>query len=83
MEKRKIIIGAFAVAALNVIFPPWQVNIKSRIIDTGYWWITNPPRYISTSGYPFGSEINATRLLVQLALVALVAGGLYFAVKEK
>jgi len=44
VEKREIIIGAFSIAALNLIFPPWQVKNNERIVDMGYWWIKKPPQ---------------------------------------
>lgn len=80
MKKRTVIIGSFVVSAANIIFPPWQIKFKDRILDKGYWWLTNPPEMTSSFGNVYGSEINITRLLLQLAVVALVAGGLYFAV---
>lgn len=83
MEKRKIMIAAFSVAALNIIFPPWQIQFKQRVADMGYWWITNPPQRTTSLGTVFDSEINIIRLLLQLAALALVSGSVYLAVGKK
>lgn len=80
MKKRNIMIAASSVAAANIIFPPWQIRFKERIIDMGYWWITNPPQKTSSLGNIFDSEINLTRLLLQLIAVVLIAGSLHLSI---
>jgi len=80
MGKRTIIVGAFAVAALNIAFPPWHLIGKIRKVDLGYWFLVSPPQYVLSNGVTYTGSINVTQLLLQIAVVVLVAGGVYFAV---
>ena len=80
MGKKAIIIGAFAVVALNIAFPPWHLVGKIRKVDLGYWFLISPPQYVLPNGITYTGSINVTQLLLQITAVTLVAGALYLAV---
>ena len=81
--QRKIIISSVLLLAASGIFPPWMIKIQGRIIDMGYWWITNPPVRTNAYGYKFYSVINIDTLIIQWAIIILVSVGLIFYFKSE
>lgn len=77
--QKKIIFVSVVIVVLMGIFPPWQIKTGDRIINMGYWFITNPPVKFATNGYTkFGSELNLSVLFIQWAITAMMASGLVF-----
>lgn len=79
-NQRKCIYGGIAVMVVMGIYPPW-VEVVPRVHmvrPLGYRWLFGPPWWSN-----FGVELDITRLLVQCAIVVLIATGLVVALGSK
>jgi len=88
-NQKKCLIWGIAVIAIMGAFPPWrmyscapQSHIK-RYEPADYSFIAEPPKPRWSKYRVYGVAIDLPRLLIQWAVVAVITGGLFVALKDK
>jgi len=86
--KQKIVVWVgVAIVLLMGIVPPWkhQIRISEKVTfePAGYGFIFSPPKPKAHQGAPNRPYIQFSRLLLQWALVAVIAGVIVNALKRK
>ena len=82
-RQRNVLLGAAAVIAVMVLFPPYTVvNFKQVVIKAGYGFLLDLPSYV-TDTVVMPASVNVATLLAQIVGTLVVTGLIYFALKTK
>ena len=82
MANKTALILICGVAAAMLMFPPWQYTTNLprgggvARSPAGYTFVFEPPRPQKSSAY-YGVELDWLRLVLQLGVVAMIAGGIF------
>ncbi|HUT59840.1 MAG TPA: hypothetical protein VNA25_18490 [Phycisphaerae bacterium] len=93
MNRRQLFVLWIAVLAVAAMcaFPPWTIDDGGiRRLDDGYHFLLRPPKQKTqlapdgtTYTYMVSSRIDSSRLLVQCAIVGVIAAGLIASLRSK
>lgn len=77
LAPKRIIAGGLAIVFLMCLFPPWRMPVPDYnfTVGIGYAFFLSPPNIIAV--------IDVGRLVVQILLVVVVAGGVQLALRTK
>ncbi len=67
--RKKVLIAVAALVVVALFFPPWRCAHPMNKASMGYHLIFSPPKDPNLWA---GSEIDATRLIMELAAIGLV-----------
>ena len=75
LREKHVMIAAFAIVLAMLLFPPWQAEVPNTNIamNLGYYFVGSAPQY---------GDIATVRLLIQIAVVVLIAFGIIKFLKQ-
>lgn len=77
MQRFVLIVAAVAVVIM-LLFPPFQFQAGGTVLNLGYGFLFNPPRFGEAT-----ATVNASLLFVQWVAVLLTASLLWFALRDR
>jgi hypothetical protein len=83
-NQRKVLIITAALLIVMLLFPPFEQRVGQYLsINMGYSFLLDPPTYVITYPRHDKATVNLSQLGLQLFIVTVAGGLLFFAFKSK